>query len=462
MTESSTKRTIAHLRAAAAAASLIALVDCGAHGSRNRLLSDNEAEEVRFDWRAYEGTSIRVLANDHPWVAYASRRLHEFTDLTGISATFETYPEDQFRVKRTVEMLSGITEIDAFMIMPGNSLSEYYARGWVEPIDRFIEDGALSPPELDLGDFYPSALDSGVRDGSHFSLPILLETSILAYNKRIFAEYGVAPPTTMAELESAARTVHLRSDGKIAGIPMRGQGAAATSQWADFLHSFGGSWLNQEGIAAIDSSQAVAALNLYGRLLREYGPRDATRNGWYESVNLFARGGAAMIYDGNVFRAQYEDTAKSLARDRIGYLMLPAGPTGAVPHISNWGFSIYSGSKRKEAAWLFMLWATSKDIALAAQLQGIPAARKSVWKNPSFVERDPASEWTSATMRSYEIATYQWNPPVIKVEGARTLVGEAITAAILGKDVEEAARQASTGLNQMISNEYWEWTRREH
>ncbi len=415
-----------------------------------------------FDWKREEGAAIRVLVNDHPWVAYAARRLAEFTDLTGISVEFEIYPEDQFRVKRTVEMLSGITDLDVFMIMPGNSMSEYYAREWVEPLDRLIEDASLTPDDLDLADFYPSALDAGIRYGKHFSLPLLLETSILAYNKKIFAEFGLRPPMTMEELETAARTIHQGTEGRIAGITMRGQGSAATSQWADFLHSFGGSWLNQEGIAAIDSSHSIAALRLYGKLLREYGPRDATRYGWYESVNLFARGGAGMIYDGNVFRAQYENGPQGLPGEQVGYAMLPAGPSGTVPHISNWGLSIYSGSKRKEAAWLFIIWATSRDIALAAQLQGIPSARRSVWRNPSFTSRDPAPEWTEASMRSYEIATYQWNPPVIGVEEARLVIGEAISAAILEKDTAAAAGRAAAELNRIITNEYWEWSQREH
>jgi ABC-type glycerol-3-phosphate transport system substrate-binding protein len=34
-------------------------------------------------------------------------------------------------------------------------------------------------------------LEASLRDGRLYSLPVLLETSILAYNKRIFAAYGV-------------------------------------------------------------------------------------------------------------------------------------------------------------------------------------------------------------------------------------------------------------------------------
>jgi multiple sugar transport system substrate-binding protein len=194
---------------------------------------------------------------------------------------------------------------------------------------------------------------------------------------------------------------------------MRGRDMSATSQWVDFLHSFGGSWLTDEGNADLASPESLAALEFYGRLLRDYGPRDATRIGWYESVSLFMRGGAGMIYDANLFRTHYEDRAFHGVRGPMGYAVLPAGPSGSVPHVSHWGLAIDPRSKRKEAAWLFIQWATAKEQSLSAHLAGIPSARESVWKHPMVTDKDPAPEWTAASTRSYEIATFQWNPPVI-------------------------------------------------
>ena len=394
--------------------------------------------------------TLHVLANDHPWVHHTARRLHQFTRDTGITVRFEVYPEEQFRAKRTVEMLSGITEIDLFMIMPGNSLSEYHARGWVEPLDPYIE---RADPELNLEDFYPSALAAGMRDGLQFSLPVLLETSILAYNKRLFETYAVEVPTTMQELEAAARTIFERSEGRVFGITMRGRGAAATSQWADFMHSFGTDWVDARGRAALASPAAISALRYYGRLLREYGPRDATRNGWYESLSIFMRGEAAMIYDANVFRSHYEDPAQSVVHDAVGYAPLPAGPAGMVPHISHWGLAIYPGSRNKDAAWTFIRWAIAREQALSAHVEGLPSARESTWRDPAVVGRDPAPDWTAASTRSYEAATHRWNPPVIRVDEARAVVGEAIVAAILDQDVVSAARRANDQLDRIIAED---------
>jgi multiple sugar transport system substrate-binding protein len=413
--------------------------------------------------------TINLLANDHPWIHHIAEHLSDFTRETGIIVNVEVYPEEQFRAKRTVEMLSGISEFDLFMIMPGNSLSEYHHRGWVEPLERFMtgadgggseRDGAGADTSraehnslvLERDDFFPAALAAGVRDGKLYSVPILLETSILAYNRELFDRYDLSVPRTMTELETTAKLAYERSDRQIYGITMRGRGASATSQWSDFLHSFGGTWFDDDGNAAIHSPESIAALETYGRLLRLYGPRDATGNGWYESLSLFIRGEAAMIFDANVFRTHYEDDVQSSIADHVGYAMLPAGPAGSVPHISHWGLAISSGSRRQDAAWRFIVWAAAPDRAIRAHRAGIPSALESVWDSPE-ASRDAdtveATEWVAASTGSYAIATHLWNPPVIQVEDARAVVGEAIVAAILDQDVHDAAKNASRGLDRL-------------
>lgn len=406
-----------------------------------------------FSWKAYEGANINVIVNKHPWVDIVEPQIAEFEELTGIDVSLDVYPEDQFRTKRTVEMVSGTSVIDVFMMMPGNSLAQYHTNGWVEPLNQFMENDNLMWPEFDIADFYESALGAGVRDGNNYTIPLLLETSLLAYNKEIFEEYGVSVPTTMEELEEVAKTIYDGSGGDIYGITLRGKRASATSQWIDFAHSFGADWLNADGSAAIGSDEAIAATDFYGRLLREYGPRSAPSNSWYESISIFMQGEAAMVYDASVFRPNYEDPEQSQIHDKVGYAVIPEGPAGSIPHISNWGLALYSGSENKEASWLFMQWATSKAMALEGQLAGIPSARASAWEDPAFTETDTSPEWTEASKRSYEVASPIWNPPIINVGEARDAAGSMIVAAILGEDLEAAAAKAEEDMNDIIADE---------
>ncbi len=441
------------MRRAVAAAVLLAaasVLPLPAGGRSERIPPGVQAP--RFDWKACAGTRVRFLADKHPWVDLIRPMLAQFEKLSGIQIEMSVYPEDQFRTKLTIELLSGTSDVDTFMIMPGQDLARYTQSGWLEPLNEYLHSDSLLWPEYDASDLFESALQTGARQGKLYTVPIQLETSLLAYNKDILSRYRVAVPRTMEGLLEAARRVYDGSGGRIFGMTLRGKKAAATSQWVDFLHSYGGAWLGGDGKSAVDSPAAIAATAMYGELLRKYGPKSAPSDSWYESISIFMRGKAAMIYDASVFKAEYENPKTSAVAGRVGYAVIPAGPAGSIPHVSTWSLGIYSGSERKEAAWLFIQWATGKEIELKALLSGIPSARNSAWDSPSFKRGDATPQWTAASLASYKLASPEWNPPVVPVSECRDAVGTAIVAAILGEDVPRALAKAAAQMNRVIAS----------
>ncbi len=403
--------------------------------------------------RQFEGEKLVVLANKHPWVDLIKPRLSQFTAITGIEVSLEVYPEDQFRIKRMVEMLSGVSRVDVFMMMPGNSLDSYVKEGWSDDLTPLMRNTSLSWPGYDPEDIIVTALNAGIRQGKTYVLPIMMETSLLAYNKLILDQFGLEVPHTMEQLEEAARKVYVESEGQISGITMRGKRGASTSQWIDFVHSFGGDWLDSRGRAALHSPESLEASRFYGRLLRLYGPSSAPSNDWYGSTSLFMQGRAAMIYDANVFKSNYENSQVSQVVGKVGYAMIPRGPAGAVPHASIWGLSLNSGSSRKEAAWYFIQWATGRDIALQGLRKGIPAARRSAWEDLAESSEGLSREWIDASLLSYDSAVTNWNPPVLDINRARESVSTLITASILNDSLTESAFKASELLNRQLKEE---------
>lgn len=403
-----------------------------------------------FNWKALQGSKIKFMANKHPWIDVIEPLIGEFKNLTGIDVEVAIYPEDQFRTKRTVEMVSGISDVDVFMIMPGQDLAKYTQSGWIEPLNDYMNSKGTLWPDYDVDDLFKSSLNAGMKNGKYYTMPIQLETSLLAYNKEIFAKYKILPPRTMEELEETAKKIYEASNKQIYGITLRGKKAAATSQWVDFLHSFGGEWLDKSGKAAVATREAINATDFYGRLLRLYGPKSAPSNSWYESISIFMQGKAAMTYDASVFKSEYEDPKKSLVAGKVGYVIIPKGPAGSIPHISTWSLAVYSQSKNKEAAWLFIQWATSKEMALKGILVGIPSARSSAWSSLEFKKADKTPEWTDASIRSYMVASSLWNPPIISVSECRDAMGSAIVSSILGEDVTKACEKAAEDMNKII------------
>ncbi len=408
------------------------------------------AAAQEFDWRQFEGQEIRFLMNQHPFTDFIEPLVPEFEELTGIDVTLESYPEDQFRQRRLLEVGSGAATLDGYMVMPGQVGAQYLGANWIRYIDDFVNDPTLTNPDLDVEDFFGGALSTFQSDQGLFGLPLQIESSLLFYREDLLAAAGFdGPPETLEELAEYAAA--LDSD-QVAGFAMRGRGAAATSQIVNLLYSFGGQWLNNDGTSALASPESVAALEYYANLLREYGPPGPSNMHWNEVMSLYAQGGVAMVFDANVFRSIVEDPdqATQVVIDNTAYAPLPAGPAGSVPAVLVWGLGINHASDNPEAAWYFIQWALSKENQVAALLDGVPAARASSWENDEFQATAPQS-WIDASQESFDIGQPDWNPPVIAVAEVRDAYGQAIVAALQGQDAQQALDQAAQTMNDIIS-----------
>ena len=413
------------------------------------LASFAAATAQEFDWRRFEGSEIRFMMNRHPFTNWLEPLVPEFEALTGIDVSLEVLPEDQFRQVRLLEVSSGAATLDGYMIMPGQVSAQYLGAGWVRYIDDLVADPSLTMPDLDLSDFFGGAIGTFEDDGQLFGLPLQIESSLLFYRADLVEAAGLeGPPETMEELMAYAAAL---SNEMVAGFAMRGRGAAATSQTVNLLYSFGGEWLDDEGKSALDSPESVAAHEFYAELMRNYGPPGPTNLHWAEVTSLYAQGQAAMIFDANVFRPIMEDPAQAIdiVRENTRYAPLPAGPAGSVPGVLVWGLSINHASQNPEASWYFIQWALSKENQVRLALFGVPAARASAWANEEFQTRAPA-DWIEASMTSFENGQPYWNPPIIPVAEVRDAYGQAIVAALEGRDIAQALERAADEMDRII------------
>ncbi|HZJ10208.1 MAG TPA: sugar ABC transporter substrate-binding protein [Trueperaceae bacterium] len=405
-----------------------------------------------FDWRQFEGEEIRFLMNQHPFTNFLEPLVPEFEELTGIDVTLESFPEDQFRQRRLLEVSSGADTLDGYMIMPGQVGAQYLGADWVRYIDDFVADSSLTNPDLDIDDFFGGAIGTFENEQGLYGLPLQIESSLLFYRADLFEAAGLdGPPETFDEL--AAYAAALDSE-EVAGFAMRGQGAAATSQIVNLLYSFGGQWLDADGNSALDSEESVAALTYYADLLRNYGPPGPASLHWPEVTSLYAQGQVAMIFDANVFRSIMEDPEQAIdvVRENTMYAPLPAGPAGSVPAVLVWGLGVNQASSSPEAAWYFVQWALSKENQLAALLDGVPVARTSAWANEEFQATAPES-WIEASQTSFDSGQPDWNPPVLAVPEVRDAYGQAIVAALQGEDPAAALAQANEVINGILDRE---------
>jgi multiple sugar transport system substrate-binding protein len=331
--------------------------------------------------KPYQGVTIRFLAANHPWTETIKKEIPAFEEKTGIKVNMEAIAENQLTQKVTVELTAGAGTIDVFMQRPLQEAKLFEKNGWYADLNPFVKDTKKTPADYDVKDFFQSTMEVETINGKVVGIPLVTEQEILYYRKDLFQAKGIKVPTTMAELEDAAKKLNDPANG-MSGIVMRGKGNPATTQFSSFLYSMGGEFI-KNGKFVLDSPEAVKAFQTYGNLLGKYGPQGVLNMEWPQAAAVFAQGKAAMWVDANSLFLNVTDPAKSTVADKVGFAMIPAGDKGALPYsVTSWGLSVAKSSKQQDAAWEFIKWATSKEMVLKTQAAGNPSARASVWLFP--------------------------------------------------------------------------------
>lgn len=346
-----------------------------------------------FTWNRASGQVIKVNLNKHPFSESLVPQLKDFTALTGIQVELNILSEEEYRDKLIIELSSGGGSVDIFMTGPYTTWS-YVKAGWVEPLDAYLKNPSLTSADYDLDDFFPALLEAnrwngqmGYQNygrGSQWSIPVMVETYILAYRKDWADELRLTAPRTYPELYRFAKAMTRRvGNEQFYGITARGLGTWPTiaTGFVSGFKSYGCSDFDDRMKCMINSPAAVEYTALWIKTIKECGPMTWTSNTWYDAKEQFESGRFGLIFDCDFFASSYENPQKSRVAGKLAYALPPAGPEGSVySNIWTWALAINRNSRQKFASWLFLQWATSSQQLMKATLVGNwNPVRKSVW-----------------------------------------------------------------------------------
>jgi multiple sugar transport system substrate-binding protein len=92
-----------------------------------------------------------------------------------------------------------------------------------------------------------------------------------------------------------------------------------------------------------------------------------------------------MAMDSSVLARDISDPTKSRVAKQAEFAAFPhVAGRGPVPFMSHWQACINSKSRNKRAAFLFLLWATSKPTSLQTAAVGLATTRLSAWSSEAF------------------------------------------------------------------------------
>ena len=405
-----------------------------------------------FAWRQFQGTTLRVLLSKSAWQQIMARHFPEFEQLTGIHLATEVYPQSE--LWNVLE--GGLREpgrVDVFMTWPGLDSLRYLRAGGIRAVNDYLKDPRLTARDYEWEDFLPKTREAMEIEGAILGPPIMADNLALIYRKDVFSKYQVAVPRTLDELEAAARFLHKKPMGPNGepgvGVVARGHGDTATTLYAGIMHALGVSWLDERHQPTIDGQQGLAALEYLARLLGTYAPPDVSNFGWREASDMFVSGKAAICIETTSIYPLLEQQETSHIAGKVGYALFPSGPGGLGTTVGVRGLAISKGSNHPEAAWLFLQWASGKEMVKQVLQRGILVGRESAWRDPSVNWKVPP-DLAQSFQEAGRIGVVEWAPPMVAVTSAREAVGSAITAAIRGEDFRSAATAAARRLAEIL------------
>jgi multiple sugar transport system substrate-binding protein len=402
-----------------------------------------------FHWQRFKGKELFLLFYKHPWIDEMSKHYAEFESLTGIKVQQEVLPEIQGRQKITVEMTAGSGGVDVWHSSTQVEKRRFWKSGWYHPLNRFLEDKGLTSPDFDWNDFIGGA-KAGVTqpDKTISAIPTFVDPFILFYRKDLYDQHGWKPPKTLVELEDQAKKLH--SPPGMYGYVARGLKNASATSWAYALFSHGGEYFTADGKSALNSPAWVRTMDWYAGMLQRYAPPGVVNFNWYECSSAFMQGQVGIYYDGVNFASQFEDKEKSRVAGKVGYAVLPAGPAGQFPPTFTSAMAISAQSRNKEAAYLFVQWATGKQMCLRELLAGVGVGRGSTWGNPEVKAKPKMpADWYAAYLESMKIGR-NGLPEIVDVTQYRDIIGVAIQKAIEGAKSADVMAQAHKEFQELL------------
>lgn len=405
-----------------------------------------EPVEKRFD-----GVTLNIVGTNTVVTATILEHQGELYEKTGIKLNFQQFSNEQASNKLAVSFAAGSSDIDAFLIRPLDEARLFMQNGWLENLTPYIEE---DNDEVNIEDYYEASLGLVSADnGDVYAFPCMTESAVVFYNKTIFADKGIDKlPTTMDELYETAALLNDPQNG-ICGFACRGAGNSAVTQFSTFLRAYGGDFFDADGNASINTPEAVAAFEAYGKLLRNYGPNGVLNMGVNETWNLFVQGNAAMRLDVNSNMGGWDPDNSAISIDEMGFFQIPVGPEGDHGDfmVTAWAMGMSSYSTQKEAAWEFLKWANSAEMQIEIQKNGGSSPRASSWaENYSGwpVELQEVSSQAGA------VAVPTDRPYMTNVAKARDIIGEVIVAAIEGNvDIQSFANEKNAEFQALLDTE---------
>lgn len=340
-----------------------------------------------------------------------------------------------------------------------------------ELIDRKVVQsiGEFNSPDLqNTADFHPEALATVMRDNRLFGLPVQTTPELLIYRTDLFGERDLNPPTTIEEMLELAKQLH-KSEKDLNGICWNGArgtplGTTFMMLMADFgqpvinLPRRGNSFIDQDLKAenyrpTLDSPEALQVAELLMEL-REVSPANVLQMSWYERVQCYAKGEAAMAYCYTQIMRTFINNPDSPAYGATGYSLHPsaAGKPQIAP-LGGWNLCIPANLRENRigaANTAIRTLTSAAATKLYIENGSMVSSRFSVCNDPVVVHNRPIIPIVDRMARAGQLQAWP-RPAVAELSLLVQIIGDEIHSMLLRNTTpQNALRNAQTRCDQLM------------
>ena len=371
-------------------------------------LPDNQAKWLNEIGSTYRGTTIRFTSEATPPTIVLNQIKKEFIDPTGIDVEIEIVPLEQVLARAMQDVQGQLGTCDVYYL--DQSWAAAFARDCIDPVQFYKDKPELAMPDFDFDDFCrPLVEGMSLVDGKWIGIPFDIPIFMLMYRKDLLDKHGITVPTTYAEFTNALQAITKaeRANG-IFGTALQAKSGhySLECDWSQAVWGHGGSIFRKDRYFSGNDEQGVAGLNWYQELVK-YASPNSTASTWDGQFQMMEAGHVALVLGWSEhFPGLDADNSKVRGLWEAARPLTPAALRSPAecgfdekPNAAHQGGSIIAlskHSKNREAAWIFMQWATSKEIMTRCTLAGgFAPTRSSCFADPAITAKAKVMKGTT-------------------------------------------------------------------
>ncbi len=268
---------------------------------------------------------LALVASGDTNAAYKAQVKRFNSSQDDITLKLRTYSSGEAYEQALTGQVAGGQAPDVFLLDAGVKTREYAKAGAIMPLDDVVKDAGV-----DMGAFSDNLVKAGKVDGKAYAVPKDYSTTALFYHKSMLKEAGVKPPTTWAELRSAAKKLTKQDRYGLGMFPQ-------LNYFLAWIQAADGNFVTDSGVEDVDNPGHVAAvehlLTLFNKNKSAATPQ-MTGAGW--DGEMLAKKQVAMAFGGTWIPG---GLPKDVQEDIGAVAFPPKDQQGSVLYAAGWAVS---------------------------------------------------------------------------------------------------------------------------